>query len=562
MTFKEIINDYIAKNKGLFLGYVSVCCLVYLVKVLLTSYVYSKLFEENANFFAIIKEICGVWVLLCILYIVKSRLETKVIPDILSCIRRKLFKNYLKNNEVNFNDTDVSGDMNKILEVTRNIRDVVQWLLSTFVPTIVLMSCINLYFLYRFPKIGAVMLVGNIINFFIIYNDASLLIESSNKRENDFLKMVETLDENVNNMLNIYLNDKVDDTINENEKIEKDYTNIYRMQQAELELFTTRLKTNNYVMSFLSMFLLYKTTSSHKEFVNGLLIFTFYLSTLENMSEDIPFSLMTIGNIQNIEDILTKKDINHIEVNPVYKSLESFNKHDSLDNPYQSCSLNDCHITFRDVYFRYRDDGKWVLNNFSIDIPAGDKIALVSQSGFGKTTSMKILLGFYQPQQGQILLDGKPLSNFSKKDVRSVINYINQRTLLLHDSILNNMKYGNTKTTDDIIKLLKKYNLLKIFCSDGTNCLDKIVERNGTNISLGMQKVIYLVRGILKDNVKVYIFDEPLTSIDPDTRESVLNMIKVETGDKTVIIITHDKEVERIVKRTVNLMDQNKKCVE
>ena len=155
MTFKEIIDDYITNSKPLFLSYVSVCCLVYLVKVLLTSYVYSKLFEENANFFAIIKQICGVWVLLCVLYVVKSRLETKVVPDILSCIRRKLFKNYLKNNEVNFNDTDVSGDMNKILEVTRNIRDVVQWLLSTFIPTIVLMSCINLYFLYRFPKIGS-----------------------------------------------------------------------------------------------------------------------------------------------------------------------------------------------------------------------------------------------------------------------------------------------------------------------------------------------------------------------------------------------------------------------
>lgn len=547
MTFKDIIDDYITNSKPLFLGYVSVCCLVYLVKVLLTSYVYSKLFEENANFFAIIKQICGVWVLLCVLYVVKSRLETKVVPDILSCIRRKLFKNYLKNNEINFNDTDVSGDMNKILEVTRNIRDVVQWLLSTFIPTIVLMSCINLYFLYRFPKIGSAMLVGNVINFFIIYNDASRLIESSNKRENDFLKMVETLDENVNNMLNIYLNDKVDDTINENEKIEKEYTDIYRMQQAELELFTTRLKTNNYVMSFLSMFLLYKTTSSHKEFVNGLLIFTFYLSTLENMSEDIPFSLMTIGNIQNIEDILTKKDINHIRVNPVYNL--------NLNNNLESLQSFTGHITFRDVYFRYKDDGKWVLNNFSIDIPAGDKIALVSQSGFGKTTSMKILLGFYQAQQGQILLDGKPLFNFSKKDVRSAINYINQRTLLLHDSIINNMKYGNTKSTDDIIKLLKKYNLLKIFCSDGTNCLDKIVERNGTNISLGMQKVIYLVRGILKDNVKVYIFDEPLTSIDPETRESVLNMIKAETGNKTVIIITHDKEVERIVNRTVNLVD-------
>ena len=73
-------------------------------------------------------------------------------------------------------------------------------------------------------------------------------------------------------------------------------------------------------------------------------------------------------------------------------------------------------------------------------------------------------------------------------------------------------------------------------------------------MSLGMQKVIFLVRGILKSS-DVYIFDEPLTSLDPKTRENIIKMIDVETKNKTVIIITHDSEINKIVDRELNLLD-------
>ena len=171
---------------------------------------------------------------------------------------------------------------------------------------------------------------------------------------------------------------------------------------------------------------------------------------------------------------------------------------------------------------------------------------------------IKLLLSFYKPKSGTILLDGKNVNDIDPQDIRQKINYINQRTLLFQDTIINNMKYGNSKTDQEIVAFLKTYDLLHIFkdCDKSpTTCLNSMVDNNGTNISLGMQKIIFLVRGILKEDSVVYIFDEPLSSVDPSTRMKVLNMIKNETKGKTLLIITHDSEVESIVNRTINLTD-------
>lgn len=551
MTLYEIVLDYIRQRKGLYASYVITCCILYVVKVLVTSFVYSGLFKKDAVIEKVFKQICGVWVLLCVLYVTKSRIETIIIPDFLSFLRLKLFSNYIRNNEINFNDTDVTSDVTKILEVTRNIRDIFVWIVSTFIPTSILMFTINIYFLVKYPKIGAINIIGNIVNLMLILRSAPVLIQSSNERENRFIKMVGKLEENFNNLLNIYLNDKTKDTIKDNEEIETKYIDIYRAQNKELEQFSGRLKVNNYLFSFISMYMLYKQTTDHSELVNGLLIFTFYLGTLENMSEDIPFSLMTLGNIKNIEEALVAKDPNHVRVHPIYAEID------------RTIMIKDVKgkIDFDNVWFRYyTNEDKYVLKNFSLHIKEGAKIALVSQSGFGKTTSMKLLLGFYKPEKGNILLDGVNIKDIPLNQLRTYINYINQKTFLFHDTIINNMKYGNTKTTEFIIEFLKNNDLITIFC-DGKgsvlDCLNKTVEKNGTNISMGMQKVIFLVRGILKDNTSVYVFDEPLTSIDPATRVKVLRMIQKETSTKTVIIITHDKEVSSIVDSTINLSELN-----
>jgi ABC-type multidrug transport system fused ATPase/permease subunit len=546
----EITKDYIREHKVTFYSFLVLSCVVYICKVIITANLYSKLSDEKADFKKTLIKICMMWVFITGLQSVKSYAQAKIVPSYLDYARKKLIENYVKNNEQHFDDTNVTNDLRLILDVSRSMRDVFLWVTTVFLPTVMVMICINIYFFSNYPKIGAVLVAGNVVSCNILSNSSKKLIEMSAIREKEYFNHVSKLEDIFSNLMNVYLNNKVESTIKENNKIETEYMNMFAKQEGDINKFIYTLKVNNYILALISIIMLYKTTNNHKDFVNGLFMFTFYLDTLEAMTYDFAFAIMTTSSIITNSEILGEKINKPIPAKTDQrKSLSNFSGN----------------ISFENIYFRYKkrdEKGKeelpWVFEDFSLKINSGDKIALIAQSGSGKTTLMKILLGFYTVDKGKILLDGVDIQEYSLKDVRQRINYINQRTLLFNDTIMANMKYGNKKTDEEIIEFLKKYDLLKIFCADGSNCLYKMVEKGGLNMSMGMQKVIYLVRGILKENVDVYIFDEPLTSIDPSTRDSVINMIKDETKNKTMIIITHDLEITKIVSRTVNLKDDEK----
>jgi len=537
----EIVKEYIQKHKTLFYSYLLICCLSYIIKVFITSIAYSKLFNKNANIPIIIRNICFIWISICVIYVIKVRLETEIFSEFLSFIRFKMFDFYLNVNEYNFNDTCISSDVSKLLELTRNVRDLFYWACQTLLPIIILIFIMNLYFLVKFPKIGALNVVGNFIMAYICFQQAPKVIKTSVEKENQYLKIMDKIDENFNNIMNIYLNDKVKDTLENNKELDKEYKKNYIKQSRDIEMFITMLKTATYSISLASLFLFYKTTSL-EQFINALLMYTFYISAFENMSEDIPYYTIIYGSIQNTENFYSKKKIER----PSYtKNLEDFKGN----------------VDFINISFHYpivekeenekkeeNDIPKNIVQDFSLSVKRGERITIFAKSGSGKTTIMKLLLAFYKPQKGSILLDGKNINDISPHHIRNKINYVNQRTLLFQDTILNNMKYGNNKTDEQIISILGKYNLLSVFSktSDPSVLSTTQVLKNGTNISMGMQKVIFLVRGLLKEDAIVYVLDEPLTSIDPSTRQNVLHFIDEQTKDKTLIIISHDKEVGTI----------------
>ena len=560
MVLIDIIKEYIAENKFDFYCYVSLCCITYFIKVIVTSIIYGQFFETNdskEDFLRVIRNICITWILLTVLYVVQIRLEYKVIPTFLAYIRKRIFKNYIVMNETDFKDNNVTDDVNNILEMTRNLRDIVSWGCQTLIPTIFVMVVVNIYFLVKYPFVGFINVIGNLINAYISLTSYETLVEVANERMERYIIMANKLDESFNNLFNAYINDKIDDTINDNSKIESEYYESFLEQLRDLEIFSTKLRINNYIFALGSLYTLYSNYSK-ADFISSLLIYTFYLSSLNQTADDIPFIVITIGNINRSEKILLsrKSNLPKLSVRPTYSnSLENFKGN----------------IKFENIWFKYDKNGKhdmdtgeespYVFKNLNLEIGSKSKIAIVARSGSGKSTLMKLLLGFYVPEQGRVLLDGEDIKNIDPIAVRKKINYINQRTLLIKDTVMNNIKYGNNKTDQEVIDILNKYNLLKIFNPDQNkpeSCLQNIVEKNGINISMGMQKVIFLVRGILRDG-EVYIFDEPLTSIDSKTRASVLQMIGDKTQDKTLIIITHDMEVSKIVDKVINIDDINQR---
>ena len=146
-----------------------------------------------------------------------------------------------------------------------------------------------------------------------------------------------------------------------------------------------------------------------------------------------------------------------------------------------------------------------------------------------------------KPNKGNIFFENINIKEICQKEINENIYYVNQLTTLFDKSILYNMKYGNHINDKGVIELLKKYDLYNYFqkIEGGINSNCGV---NGTKLSLGMQKIIMNIRGILNKR-NIIIFDEPLTSLDNYTRGKIVKMIYNEMRNRTIIIITHDKEI-------------------
>ena len=218
-------------------------------------------------------------------------------------------------------------------------------------------------------------------------------------------------------------------------------------------------------------------------------------------------------------------------------------------------------IEFRNIQFKYTD--KLIFNNLNLIIQPKEKLAIIGKSGSGKSTLIKLLLRFYPIESGNILVDNIQIDKYNLDHLRQNIYYINQNTNLFNESVYYNIAYGlnnndlNNSVNNRIDTFLKNYDLYNIF-SNLEGGLNSISGPNGSNLSLGMQKIVLLVRGLLAvqdKNSKVVVFDEPLTALDKKSRVKVIKMIMKECSEKTLIVITHDHEIIPHVDRVVNLKD-------
>ena len=190
--------------------------------------------------------------------------------------------------------------------------------------------------------------------------------------------------------------------------------------------------------------------------------------------------------------------------------------------------------------FKYKKD--YVFKDLNLSIKSGERIGIVGRSGSGKTTLMKLLIGLHKPTSGNIFIGNCNINNINNDELRDHVNYINQRTSLFNDTIIKNIKYGNIGVSNNKIDtFMKKYGLDSVY-SSLENGVHSNAGVNGSNLSLGMQKVTMLLRGIFKKG-NIIIMDEPLAGLDQNTRIKVMKMINDIDKSKTIVVVTHDKEI-------------------
>jgi ATP-binding cassette subfamily C protein len=193
-------------------------------------------------------------------------------------------------------------------------------------------------------------------------------------------------------------------------------------------------------------------------------------------------------------------------------------------------------IEFRNVHFSY--DKLKILDNISFRINSGEFVAIVGASGSGKTTLIDMLLGFNEPDSGNININDKDIKNISKKSLRKTIGYLPQETILFKDSVKNNLTFGDTNINNEII-----FNSLKIsnsvdFIERFTNGLEFDVGEHGSKLSGGQKQRLGITRALL-NNPSLLILDEPTSALDKQSEKEILNSIKELKGKMMIIAISH-----------------------
>jgi ABC-type multidrug transport system fused ATPase/permease subunit len=195
------------------------------------------------------------------------------------------------------------------------------------------------------------------------------------------------------------------------------------------------------------------------------------------------------------------------------------------------------HILFKNLSFRYTKK-KEVLHDINLEIKPGECVALVGESGVGKTTLAELILGYWKPTKGNIYLDGVEISELSLKWLREKIAFVPQEISLFNDTLINNIRYANPSATfDDVVKAAKAANAHDFIMSlpKGYNTL---VGERGVKLSVGQKQRISLTMAFLK-NPKILILDEPTSAQDVKSERAIQEGIKRLISGRTTIIIAH-----------------------
>lgn len=194
-------------------------------------------------------------------------------------------------------------------------------------------------------------------------------------------------------------------------------------------------------------------------------------------------------------------------------------------------------VNFQNVTFSY-DGHNPVLDNISIQVNHGEQIAFVGASGSGKTTLMNLLLGFYKPESGDIIIGSQPIKEISLRSLREQIGVVSQDNVLINDSIMNNILYGKmTAEKSEIINAAKLANAHN-FITELPQGYETSIGERGAKLSGGQKQRIAIARAILKDP-KILILDEATSALDSESELAVQEALDTLRNNRTSFVIAH-----------------------
>lgn len=267
--------------------------------------------------------------------------------------------------------------------------------------------------------------------------------------------------------------------------------------------------------------------------------FSMFMSYAQGMMEPVRWLIDSISSLiatqVNIERF-TRLIETESDVTDTPEVIEKYG--DSFNPKRENWEEIKGDIEFRDVSFRYPDGEEYVLEHFNLKIPFGSNIAIVGETGAGKSTLVNLVCRFFEPTGGEVLIDGRDARERSQIWLHSAIGYVLQTPHLFSGTVRENLMYGNPGVTDEQIAAA-----LKLVSAQGViekleNGLDSDVGEGGDLLSTGEKQLISFARAVLADP-KILVLDEATASVDTITEQRIQSAINTIIKGRTSLVIAH-----------------------
>ncbi len=240
--------------------------------------------------------------------------------------------------------------------------------------------------------------------------------------------------------------------------------------------------------------------------------------------------------IQQIAQVTNMLQSSAAAAERVFEFLDEEEEDQTVENPVDITTIKG-NVEARHVAFGYQPE-HLIIHDFSGDVKAGQKVAIVGPTGAGKTTMIKLLMRFYDVNSGEILIDGHNIKDFNRIQLRELFGMVLQETWLFHGTIMENIRYGRLDATDEEVIAAAKAAHAHHFIMSQPGGYQMVLNEETSNISQGQKQLLTIARAILADN-KILILDEATSSVDTRTEERIQAAMDNLMKGRTSFVIAH-----------------------
>ncbi len=531
LNIHHLLFDFIKKNIITFVSYMICTVVLYPIHfVMIPDYygmVINSFKDKSQNLFVYyVKMLFGAYVVSWLLESVVLFIQYKLTPNFSEYATGTIFEFILDNYELDFENIHTGEILSKVIRMPGILFEYVDVFRLEFLKELfVFVTAVYKYFQVSYLATFAYLffIVINYIYIYVMFNIFSKYNIETNKLQD---RMYEYLVDCFNNLSSVYAFNQKENEMDRFYNFSfKSYKKI--MSESLLTFIKGDLVWGAVTVALFAVmnYIIYKAylkKEINAELLISTFVVTFSIIRLYEKSEGSAHKLASV--FSQIKDSET-----------FFNEISNYNFNEKKENKH---AFRNGDIVFKGINHKYEDT--FVLQNINITIKKGEKVALIGQIGSGKSTLIKLLLGFQPIVMGNITIDGIDINHIPNEDIRNNIFYIPQKPKLFNRTLYENIIYGLEKppSKESVLKLLDDLGLDDIRESFQIK-MDEEVGVDGNALSGGQRQIVWLLRSFYR-KCRILVLDEPTASLDPANKQLMISVIKKISIGKTVIIISHD----------------------